>query len=128
MLVQYFPFFLLKKTRVPQSLFDLEQLDFKDKASIGWNYTTCSSFSISESRRNSQLSLASHFHTSNALVPAFNDSACPQWKSEGLSSIFGRVELGAIRQQPSGVVNRDILASGSFRSCTFDKIFNFKFS
>src|SRR5258708_1405442 len=58
-------------------LVDPKQFHIKDQSRVRRNRATRSGNSITQLRRNSQLSLAANFHSRNSFIPAFNYLTCP---------------------------------------------------
>lgn len=71
----------LKPWKKSSKLFaDPEEFHIKNQCRVRRNYAACSLSSITELRRNSQLPLASDFHSRDPFVPAFYDLPLSQWK------------------------------------------------
>src|ERR1700722_6702905 len=63
----------IQNHKVSSELFrDFQQFHIKNQCRVWRNRAPCSSRSISQFWRNSQLPLASDFHSRDALIPAFN--------------------------------------------------------
>ena len=71
----------LKPWKKSSKLFsDREEFHIKNECRVRRNCAARSLSSITQLRRNSQLPLASDFHSRDSFVPAFYDLPLPQWK------------------------------------------------
>src|ERR1700693_2836162 len=97
----------LKPWKKSSNLFaDLEQFHIKNQCRVRRNCAACSGSSITQLRRNSQLPLASDFHSRNPFVPAFYYLPLSQWKRKRLATVTRAVKFLAGRQK-TGIVNLD---------------------
>ena len=67
----------------------------KIKVACRRNHATGALCAIPELGRNGQLSLSSHFHALDALIPSLDDSSSAQRKRERLASVHGTVEFAS---------------------------------
>src|SRR5512139_3944402 len=88
---------------------DTEQLNIENQGGIRWNHAASPLCTITELGRNGQLSLPSHFHTLDALVPSLDDASGTQRKRKRLASVHGTVEFLPIFQ-PACVMHSDGLS------------------
>jgi hypothetical protein len=80
-------------THVSAQLSDTEQLNIEDQGGIRWNHAASALCAITELGWDGQLSLPSHFHTLDALIPSFDDSPSTQRKRKRLAPVYGTVEF-----------------------------------
>src|SRR6185503_17772001 len=73
---------------------------------MGRNHAAGTLCAITELGRNGQLSLSTHFHALDTLVPSFDDSPGSKRKREWLAPVHGTVELGPIFK-PACVMHGD---------------------
>ena len=81
----------------------------KTNVACGGITATSTLCAVTELGRNGQLSLSSHFHAFDALVPSLDDSSSAQRKRERLTSVHGTVEFVPIFQ-PACVMHGDGLS------------------
>src|SRR5438046_9916103 len=90
-----------------------QQFDIEHQRSVGRNDAATAAGAVAERGRNDQGALAADFHGGDALVPAGDHLALPDWKLERLLAIDGGVELFpllAVLVEPSGVMHDADLA------------------
>lgn len=79
--------------------FDFYQLRIEDENRIGGNLSaTRSTGSVSQLRRNRQLSLLTLTHTKDSLIPALDHLPSSQGKGEGSAAGVAAIELCSILQ------------------------------
>jgi len=81
------------------AIINLEQLNCKDKSSVGRNSRRRSHSTVGVLRGNSELSLFSEFHAHNSNIPAFDNLAYSDVNFEGFA-IVRTIEDGAVSKTP----------------------------
>src|SRR6266567_4507318 len=102
------------------SAFHLEQLDVEDQRRVGWYDSASAPAAVRHVRGDDQSSLPTDFHARNTLVPAANDAALPEKKSERNLAITRRVEFCALVIGCVGIVNPpSVVNNDGYAFCRF---------